>query len=138
MTDGQESSDEQTQPRSQRDTRDILPTQKPSQKEILENSALGLGSLSPKVKRIVKKEFKDWKQTLVTMIHDGSRIQINRDGSVSYILPPKIVKLVWITTIKERVNMFEQQGSETPVKDAFDALRGEVAQAIQEELADEE
>lgn len=51
------------------------------------------------------REFKDWKRTLADMIRRGSSLVWAADGTYQFVLPPRLVKLVWTTTIKERVKL---------------------------------
>jgi hypothetical protein len=51
------------------------------------------------------KEFKDWKRALCDMITRESSLEINRDGSYAFLLPPRLVKLVWEVMIRERMRV---------------------------------
>jgi len=83
-----------------------------------------------KVNAEVQKQFKAWKRTLIEIIRSQSRIVHNQDGIVTFLLPPKLVKLVWNTTIKERAAYAAQQGSDNPIRDGLTRLRDEVDHAV--------
>lgn len=57
-----------------------------------------------KKKRQALGELKQWKAELCKIIA-GANLEFNKDGSYQFILPSRLVKLVWATTIKERVKV---------------------------------
>jgi len=77
--------------------------------------------------RKMHEEFRRWKESLVSMITRGARIVQYRDGSYQFLLPSKLVKLVWQVTLKERVRLAVQEGK-LP-SDAIKSMREELTQA---------
>jgi len=77
-----------------------------------------------------RQEFKDWKKSLMEIVRTGSQLVFRADGSYQFVLPPRLVKLVWSTTIKERVVLErKQRGEEGAEQRAMAAIKEEVAQA---------
>lgn len=91
--------------------------------------------------RAAREDFKKWKRTLTRMIECDSQITSERCGSdehgqpiiqYRFLLPPKLVKLVWETTIQERTRLWMRGGEDEQAarRHAVDELRAKV-----EELA---
>ncbi len=62
-------------------------------------------------------EFKSWKTYLKKLIDTRSKLEIAQDGKGTFILPAEIVKLVWKTTIEQRIAIEKSRG-EVDVKEA--------------------
>ena len=87
----------------------------------------------PAAQKKALREFKEWKHQLIDMIKRESSISWSvQDSGVVYqfVLPAKLVKLVWNTTIKERVKMEERRQVEGAVERAIKGLQGEVNGAV--------
>ena len=92
-----------------------------------------LSALSPALRKKVQREFKEWKAELQEIIRRGASISLSmRGGSLTYqfVLPPRLVKLVWSTTIKERVQMERLRQQEGAELRAVDGIRQEVDAAV--------
>ena len=103
---------------------------------LLSSSIKGEFMVSQSQRRKAILEFREWKSELVRMIKEGAALVFGPDGAYQFVLPPRLVKLVWDTTIKERVRMERKQGEGAEVR-AIDALRQEVNETVARELKDE-
>ena len=78
----------------------------------------------------IQREFKKWKQQLREMINKGAKIQWGeQDGNTTYtfILPRELVKVVWTSTIQERINAEKAEfGEEGAIARALERLANEV------------
>lgn len=61
------------------------------------------------LKKQAAKEHRDWKSILIGWINQKSKIQWYGDGSYQFILPPPLVKMIWQTTLKERIKYVKLQ-----------------------------
>lgn len=52
-----------------------------------------------------KEQFRKWKKELCRIIQTESEMARNPDGSYSFVLPPKITRLVWEVMLREHVKM---------------------------------
>jgi hypothetical protein len=85
-----------------------------------------------KVQKKAKAEFKEWKDELCTIIKRQSKLIFNKNGSYQFILPSRLVKLVWSTTIQERIRaemVHNKLSAEDARKKALTKLREEVEKA---------
>lgn len=88
--------------------------------------------IPPAIRKKVLLEFKAWKAELLNIVKSGSRIVFNPDGTYQFILAPRLVKLVWRTTIQERIK-YKLQTDKTG-KTTKQAA-GEVIATLRDELA---
>jgi len=91
-----------------------------------------------KQQKKMMREFREWKAELCTIINRNSQAIINRDGSYQFILPSRLVKLIWATTIKERIKteqVINKLDDAAARKAALDKLREEVEAAHKEMAA---
>jgi hypothetical protein len=152
MTDGHESSEEQSSQKPQGDEKPQQSSPPPSgqsenSQSLQEPSSgngeqkqMSAGQLKKKIagefrrnqarEAAIQREFKDWKKTLINMIRSQSRIVRANDGTVTFLLPPRLVKLVWNTTIKERAAYAAAKGSKNPMRDGLEGLRTEITDAV--------
>jgi hypothetical protein len=79
-------------------------------------------------------EFKEWKKGLCEIINKQSKLVFNKNGTYQFIIASKMVKLVWATTIKERIKIKMMGGLDLDQarKAAMDEIRDEVSQAHEE------
>lgn len=69
--------------------------------------------IPPKLKRQMLAEFKEWKKHLHNLIERGAQLQVNAQTfEYQFILPTQLVKLVWGTTMKERIKAEQANGLE--------------------------
>jgi len=90
--------------------------------------------IPPKVKRQMLAEFKRWKKHLHDLIDRGSQLQVNAQTfEYQFILPTQLVKLVWGTTMKERIKAEQANGleKEEAEKEAVRKLRQEMDEGQQ-------
>ena len=88
-----------------------------------------------RVQKKAKAEFKEWKAELCKIINQQSQLVFNRDASYQFILPSKLVKLVWSTTLQERIKAAKLAGAKDATeakKAAIEKLRQELDQAHQQ------
>lgn len=73
-------------------------------------------------------DFRQWKVELKRIIEEQSRMELNSDGTVKFILPTKLVQLVWRTTIEQKIAYEMQSCSDVKqaASTAMDKLREEV------------
>lgn len=86
-------------------------------------------------------DFKDWKKELCNIINNQSRLVFNKDGSYQFILPSRLVKLVWSTTIQERIKAIMAGGGvelEDAKGQAIARLRDEMDDAYKEFTGEDE
>ena len=78
------------------------------------------------------KDFTKWKAALREMINKESQCIITEDGqSASFILPRRLVKLVWEVTIRERIKAeVAEHGEEGAAQRAINRLRAELEQGM--------
>jgi hypothetical protein len=126
MTDGRESSDEQKQPRPPGNGSREDHTTPVSPKGTSGSSKRHFARLTSARKRQAQNEFLDWKRTLIEMIKTGSRLEVKKDGSWQFLLPPDLVRVVWETTVRERAAFLRQEGSASPDVEAVKSLQAEV------------
>lgn len=91
--------------------------------------------IPPQAQRKALREFKEWKHQLADMIRKKSTIAWSVQGGklvYHFVLPSDLVKLVWNTTIRERVKLEELKGAEGAVERAIDTLRKEVDGAVEQ------
>lgn len=78
----------------------------------------------------VQRDFKKWKQQLREMINKGTKIEWGeQEGKTTYtfILPRELVRLVWGSTIQERINAEKAEfGEEGAIARALERLANEV------------
>lgn len=67
-----------------------------------------------KRKKQIQKEFKDWKNMIIDIVKKKSAVMQYPDGSYSFAVPPKLVKIVWMAMIKDMVAQ-ETNGNAPPV-----------------------
>lgn len=113
-----------------------IPTDPEKQKEMAKRGHQVKGALvemEQEHKKQIHREFKQWKRMLVNMIRTGARIVTGAGGKYQFLLPPALVKLVWSTTIQERIKHQQARGLEgdEAVKAAQEGLRNEVDEAQQ-------
>lgn len=90
----------------------------------------------------IKREFLKWQDDLCWLIRNQSRVEVQPDGTARYILPKELVRLVWMTTIKQRVAAERAKGigpAEALAK-AMEGLSSEVgslATKVREETSSE-
>lgn len=87
--------------------------------------------VQPLIPKHVIADFRKWKQELIGIIKKGAHVQANPNGTYTYVLPPKLVKLVWGATIKERVAYASSMGEENPTQAALTKLRDEIGEAAE-------
>ena len=77
----------------------------------------------------IKKEYSKWQDDLCWLIRHQSRIEVRPSGEASYILPKELVRLVWETTIAQRVAVEKAKGLDSmqAMGAAMDGLSAEVA-----------
>lgn len=88
-----------------------------------------------KQQKKMMREFREWKSELCSIINRNSQAVINRDGTYQFILPSRLVKLIWATTIKERIRtekVINKLDDDEARKAALDKLREEVETAHKE------
>jgi hypothetical protein len=85
-------------------------------------------------RRQLKVQFKAWKDTLVKMIKRKSQIEIKKDGSFCFVLPPDLIRLVWATTLQERAAIEAANGSADPMASAMQTISAELTKNAQELL----
>jgi hypothetical protein len=83
-----------------------------------------------KVNPTALRELKEWKKTLIKAIQTQSRLVFDKKGEWSFILPTVIVKLVWNTTIKERIKYEESKSAEGATKRAVESLKQDFEQLV--------
>ncbi len=82
-----------------------------------------------KQRRKADSEFKEWKKELCKIVNNQSRLIFNRDGTYQFILPSRLVKLVWSTTLQERIKA-ELAGEAVSLEDA----KGRAINRLKEEM----
>lgn len=77
-------------------------------------------------------EFREWKQALQTMIRREASLKWQIGGRYSFVLPSRLVKLVWIATLKERIKLELSKGGteEEATRRAMAQIQQEVATAV--------
>jgi hypothetical protein len=92
-----------------------------------------------KLKAKARKEFKAWKAELIKWVRTESMLEFCSDGSYRFIIPSKIVKLVWATTIEQRVvaEMLYSKDPEAARKKVLDDIKKELEEAQSEFYGDE-
>lgn len=84
------------------------------------------------------REFKEWKHTLAEILRREARIVWTaRDGRVIYqfVLPAKLVRLVWGTTIDERIKLEMARQPEGAARRAVEQIRAEVEEVVAARVA---
>jgi len=78
------------------------------------------------------KDFKNWKAALRDMINKETQCIISDDGKdATFLLPKRLVRLVWEVTIKERIRAeVAQHGEEGAAARAIARLRQEIEQGM--------
>lgn len=84
-----------------------------------------LQKLRDKQLKKARREFTHWKKEIVNMINKESGMIENPDGKFSYLLPRRLIKLVWEVMITERLKINQQANPE-----------GDIAQTIKQVKAD--
>lgn len=82
--------------------------------------------------RAIHEEFNQWKEALVNMITRGARLVLYRDGRYEFVLPTKLVTMVWQVTMRERIKMAIAEGGSP--RDAITKLRDEFERATRDVL----
>jgi len=84
--------------------------------------------------REIEKDFNRWKNELCDMIRNDSSIEQTGEDELIYLLPRKLVELVWTTTIHEFVKMEEQEnGIEGAAERASSRIKGRL-QALADQM----
>jgi hypothetical protein len=80
------------------------------------------------------REFKAWKHTLSEILRREARMAWGVRGEKPYyqfVLPAKLVRLVWATTINERVKMEMRRQPEGAPQRVMEQLRAEIADVVE-------
>lgn len=73
------------------------------------------------------RQFKAWKDKLCQIIRRESKLAFSPDRTqYSFVLPPKVVRLVWQTTIQEKAKLLGVQEQQ-----ALEQVRNEVDEAVE-------
>lgn len=90
-------------------------------------------TVPPAAQRQAQKEFREWKRELMDMVRREATISwtLTKQGLVyQFVLPPRLVKLVWSTTLKERIKLERMKGPDGAERRAVESIRSEVDGAV--------
>lgn len=82
-----------------------------------------------KIKKQANDEFKAWKKELCKIVNTESRLVMYKTGTWQFILPSRLVKLVWSTTLQERIKAM-LAGDVVSLEDA----KGKALKSIRDEM----
>lgn len=75
-------------------------------------------AIPTRLRQHAAREHRDWKNVLKGWIDQKSKIQWYQDGTYQFLLPPPLVKIVWQTTLQERIKYIKLKHKGISDKDA--------------------
>ena len=79
----------------------------------------------------VMREFRQWKEDLKVLVDTRAKIEVLPSGEAKFILPAELVKLVWLTTIKQRIAVEAARKPDGAFDRAMESIRSDLTTAAQ-------
>lgn len=87
-----------------------------------------------RIKAQAAKEFRTWRANLIEALKKGCRLEFNPNGGYRFLIAPRIVHLVWATTIQERIKDAALRAAQRGEPSDPDAIKREAMVKLREEV----